>query len=125
MGLTREFKDVVQARYQGDAKFRRRMLAGAIQSLLSGEGAVGRVAYSGRAGGGAGSGYWQAAEGRSILRDYINATLGFPALAEKTGIHVKALHQMFGPKGNPTAAHLFKVIACLQEEEGVRLRVVG
>jgi DNA-binding phage protein len=50
--------------------------------------------------------------------------LGFPALAEKTGIHVKTLHQMFGPKGNPTAAHLFKVIACLQKEEGVRLRVV-
>ena len=51
MGLTREFKDVVQARYQGDAKFRRVMLAGAIQSLLSGEGAVWRVAYLGRAGG--------------------------------------------------------------------------
>lgn len=61
------------------------------------------------------------------MRDFIPATLGFPALAEKTGIHVKTLHPMFGPKGNPTAAHLFKVIACLQEEEeeGVRLRVVG
>jgi len=35
-------------------------------------------------------------------------------LAEKTGIHVKTLHQMFGPKGNPTAAHLFNVVACLQ-----------
>jgi hypothetical protein len=116
MGLTREFKDVVQARYRGDAKFRRRMLAGAIQSLLSGEGAQSVDL---------GSGYWQASEGRTILRDYINSMLGFPALAEKTGIHVKALHQMFGPKGNPTAAHLFKVIACLQEEEGVRLRVVG
>jgi hypothetical protein len=132
MGLTRDFRDGVQARYQGEAKFRRTMLAGAIQSLLSGEGAVGRVAYSGRAGGGTkpvdlgiGSGYWQAAEGRTILRDFINATLGFPALAEKTGIHVKTLHQMFGPKGNPTAAHLFNVIACLQEEEGVRMRVVG
>lgn len=59
------------------------------------------------------------------MRDFIHATPGFPALAEKTGIHVKTLHPMFGPKGNPTAAHLFKVIACLQEEEGVRLRVVG
>ncbi|MDR3725947.1 MAG: transcriptional regulator [Terracidiphilus sp.] len=125
MGLTREFKDVVQARYQSDAKFRRMMLAGAIRSLLSGEGAVEKGSSSGRAEGGTGPGYWQAAEGRTILRDFINATLGFPALAEKTGIHVKTLHQMFGPKGNPTAAHLFHVIACLQEEEGVRLRVVG
>jgi DNA-binding phage protein len=48
-----------------------------------------------------------------------------PALAEKTGIHVKTLHQMFGPKGNPTAANLFNIIACLQEHEGVRLQVVA
>ena len=29
-----------------------------------------------------------------------------------------------GPKGNPTAANLFNIIACLQKQEGVRLRVV-
>ena len=63
--------------------------------------------------------------GREILRDFINAILGFPALAEETGIHVKTLHQMFGPKGNPTAANLFAIIACLQEHEGVRLKVVA
>lgn len=44
---------------------------------------------------------------------------------EEDHIHVKTLHQMFGPKGNPTTAHLFKVIACLQEHEGVRLQVVA
>jgi len=38
---------------------------------------------------------------------------------------VKTLHQMFGPRGNPTAANLFHIIACLQEQEGVRLRVVA
>jgi hypothetical protein len=125
MALTREFREVVQARYQRDKKFRRRLLSGAIQSLLAGTGARkldsvrGRVVSSGP-----GEGYWRAAEGRTILRDYINATLGFPALAEKTGIHVKTLHQMFGPKGNPTAAHLFRVIAFLQKFEKVRLKVV-
>jgi DNA-binding phage protein len=62
--------------------------------------------------------------GREILRDFINAPVGFPELAEKTGIHVKTLHQMFGPRGNPTAANLFRIIACLQEREGVQLRVV-
>jgi hypothetical protein len=45
--------------------------------------------------------------------------------AEKTGIHVKTLHQMFDPKGNPTAANLFNIIACLQEHEGARLQVVA
>ncbi len=43
----------------------------------------------------------------------------------KTGIHVKTLHPMFGPKGDATAANLFNIIACLLEQEGVRLRVVG
>jgi len=37
---------------------------------------------------------------------------------------VKTLHQMFGPKGNPTATNLFNIIACLQEHEGVKLQVV-
>ena len=67
----------------------------------------------------------EGALGREILRDFINATVGFPELAEKTGIHVKSLHQMFGPKGNPTASNLFQIIACLQQQEGLRLRVVA
>jgi hypothetical protein len=31
--------------------------------------------------------------------------------------------RMFGPKGNPTAANLFGVIAALQHKTGVRLHV--
>jgi DNA-binding phage protein len=103
MALTRDFRETVQARVRGDQEFRRGLLSDAVESLLAGEAALGRV----------------------ILRDFINATLGFPALAERTGIHVKTLHQMFGPKGNPTAANLFNIIACLQEHEGVRLQVVA
>jgi DNA-binding phage protein len=103
MALTRDFRQTVQARVQRDEKFRRGLLRDAIEALLAGENAL----------------------GREILRDFINATVGFPTLAEKTGIHVKTLHQMFGPKGNPTAANLFNIIACLQEQEGVRLRVVA
>jgi len=103
MALTRDFRETVRARVQRDAKFRRGLLADAAEALLGGETAL----------------------GREILRDFINATIGFPALAEETGIHVKTLHQMFGPKGNPTAAKLFSIIACLQQQEGVRLRVVA
>jgi DNA-binding phage protein len=103
MALTRDFRETVQARVRKDGKFRRGLLRDAIEALLAGENAL----------------------GREILRDFINATLGFPELAANTGIHVKTLHQMFGPKGNPTAANLFNIIACLQEQEGVRLRVVA
>jgi len=103
MALTRDFRETVQTRVRNDQKFRRGLLRDAVEALLAGEAAL----------------------GREILRDFINATLGFPALAEKTGIHAKTLHQMFGPKGNPTAANLFNIIACLQENEGVQLKVVA
>jgi DNA-binding phage protein len=58
-------------------------------------------------------------------QDFINAAIGFPELADKTGIRVKTLHQMFGPKGNLTAVKLFRIIACLQEHEEVKLQVVA
>jgi hypothetical protein len=61
--------------------------------------------------------------GKELLPDYINATVGFPALAAHTKLHVKALHHMLGPKGNPTATNLFEIVACLQRQEGVRLQV--
>jgi DNA-binding phage protein len=50
---------------------------------------------------------------------------GLPPLAERTGIHGKTLHPVFGPKGNPASANLFNIITCVQEQEGVRLRVVA
>ena len=103
MALTRDFRETVQARVRRDEKFRHGLLRDAIDALLAGETAL----------------------GREILRDFINATIGFPELAEKTGIHVKSLHQMFGPRGNPTAANLFNIIAVLQEHEGVKLQVVA
>ena len=103
MALTRDLRKTVQKRVKNDQEFRRGLLGDAVEALLAGEAAL----------------------GREILRDFINATLGFPALAERTGIHVKTLHQMFGPKGNPTATNLFNIIACLQEHEGVKLQVVA
>jgi len=51
--------------------------------------------------------------------------LDFPALEERIGIHEKTLYPMFGAKGNPAASNLFNLVACLQENEGVRLRVAG
>jgi len=101
MALTRDFRETVQARVRRDSAFRKGLLRDAIESLLGGE--VGL--------------------GKELLRDYINATVGFPKLAQHTKLHVKTLHQMFGPKGNPTARNLFEIVAYLQRQEGVRLHV--
>jgi hypothetical protein len=101
MVLTRDFRETVQARMRRDAAFRKGMLRDAVENLLAGEVAL----------------------GKELLRDYINATVGFPKLSAETKLHVKTLHQMFGPKGNPTASNLFGIVAYLQRSEGVRLQV--
>jgi DNA-binding phage protein len=101
MALTKDFRETVQADAKRDPAFRRGLLSDALESLLAGEVAL----------------------GKELLRDYINATVGFPRLAEQTKLHVKTLHQMFGPSGNPTASNLFEIVACLQRAEGVRLEV--
>jgi DNA-binding phage protein len=101
MPLTRSFKSTVLSRVQGDRKFRDALLGEAVQTLLAGD----------------------LDTGKSILRDYINATLGFAELAEATGTPSKSLMRMFSPKGNPQARHLLAVIHSLQERTGVRLKV--
>jgi hypothetical protein len=56
---------------------------------------------------------------KTILRDYINATVGFAGLAEATHILPKSLMRMFGPTGNPRAANLLEIVSFLQQREGV------
>jgi DNA-binding phage protein len=101
MVLSRNFRETVQARVKRDPAFRNGMLRDAIESLLSGGVAL----------------------GKEILRDFINATVGFPKLAAKTKIPVKSAHRMFGPRGNPTARNLFQIVAYLQQSEGMQLEV--
>ena len=101
VALTRDFRQTVQARAKRDPAFRQGLLSEAIERLLAGELAL----------------------GKELLRDYINATVGFPKLAAHTEMNVKTLHQMFGPRGNPTASKLFAIVAYLQRAEGVHFRL--
>ena len=101
MHLTKSHSLTVQDRIRRDPSFRSGILSEALEMLLSGEVPVARL----------------------ILHDYINATITFPKLAAGTKIHVKTLHQMFGPNGNPTANNLFEIISYLQRIEGVRFEV--
>ena len=101
MPLTRDFKETIRDRAQRDPKFRKELLREALEAMLSGEIAVAKI----------------------ILRDYINATVGFTELALATRIPSKSLMRMFGPKGNPRVENLFEVVNFLQHHEGVRFRV--
>ena len=101
MVVTRNFKDTIQLRALHDDEFRHGLLIESIESMLSGDTDTGKL----------------------LLRDYINATLGFEALADITDKPSKSLMRMFSPSGNPTANNLFAVINTLQKQEGVRLQI--
>ena len=101
MAKTKPFKDLVQARVKTDRKFAEALLREGINALLGGD----------------------VETGKTILRDYIKATVGFEKLAEATGAPAKSLIRMFGPRGNPQARNLFNVIGYLQKRAGVALQV--
>ena len=101
MALTRDFKETIQKRVQTDPVFREELLKEGVQCLVSGD----------------------METGKTILRDYINATVGFEELGDLTDKSPKSLMRMFGPKGNPQARNLFKIIEWLQKREGICLEV--
>jgi predicted XRE-type DNA-binding protein/DNA-binding phage protein len=97
MALTRDFRETIQARARRDAAFRKALLKEAVDSMLAGD----------------------VDTGKSVLRDYVNATIGFAALGAATGKSPKSLMRMLGPEGNPQARNLFEIVAYLHESEGV------
>jgi DNA-binding phage protein len=101
MPLTRDFKETIRARVERDPKFRKELLREGVEAMLAGD----------------------VATAKTILRDYINATMGFTDLAEATRIPSKSLMRMLGPAGNPRADNLFAIISFLQRREGVRFEV--
>ena len=101
MALTRSFKETVKARVARDPAFKQALLTEGVGALIEGD----------------------VETGKAVLRDYINATVGFEALAQAVGTPPKSLMRMFGPSGNPNAGNLFAVIGCLQRLSGVTLEV--
>jgi DNA-binding phage protein len=103
MALTREFKETVKARAERDPAFREALLTEAVEQLLAGE----------------------MEDGKAVLRDYINATVGFEKLAKATGTPPKSLMRMLGPRGNPRARNLLTVIGKLQRISKLHLAVAA
>jgi DNA-binding phage protein len=103
MALTREFKETVKARAERDPAFRNALLIEAVEQLISGD----------------------VETGKAVLRDYINATVGFTKLAEVAGTPPKSLMRMFSVKGNPRANNLLSVIGTLQRVTKVHLAVAA
>jgi DNA-binding phage protein len=103
MALTRSFKDLVQRHVAADPAYGEALLREGIDTMLAGD----------------------VDTGKTILRDYIKATIGFEKLGAATGTQPKSLIRMFGPRGNPQARNLFSVLGYLQRQAGLELHVTA
>ena len=101
MAKTKIFRELVQRHVKDDASFAEALLREGVDAMLSGD----------------------VETGKTILRDYIKATIGFERLGAATGAPAKSLIRMFGPRGNPQAKNLFSVLGYLQKQAGVELHV--
>lgn len=101
MPLTREFKATVQERANKDPAFRAGLLKEAAGCLLNNE----------------------VSEAKLLLRDYVNATLGFEELGLITGKQPQSLMRMLGPAGNPSLHNISLIIATLTRYEGLKLQI--
>jgi hypothetical protein len=102
MALTKDFNETVREHLQKDADFRRALLKEAVGCMIAGD----------------------METGKSVLRKYINGTVGFVKLGADLDRSPKVLMRMFSPSGNPQARNLFEIVAHLQKIEGTVLEVV-
>jgi DNA-binding phage protein len=101
MARTRSLKKLVQHHVAKDPAFAEALLREGIDAMLTGD----------------------VETGKTILRDYIKATVGFEKLGEATGAPPRSLIRLFGPRGNPQAKNPFSVLGYLQKRAGLHLHV--
>jgi DNA-binding phage protein len=104
MTLTRDFKQTVVERVERDPAFAKALLDEAATLFLSGEPDTARL----------------------VLRDLVNATVGFESLAELTHKPSKSLHRMLSPRGNPSMDNLAAIFSAIRNwlKVAIDVRVV-
>lgn len=101
MALTRDFKRTVVDRVQRDPAFGKKLLDEAATLFLNGEPDTARL----------------------ILRDLVNATVGFEELALATAKPSKSLHRMLSEHGNPSMDNLAAIFGAVRNKLGVKILV--
>ena len=99
MALTKPFRETVVKMAQEDPEFRRGLLTEAAESFLNGETALAKL----------------------LIRDYVNATIGFQNLGKQVKKKPESLMRMLSEKGNPRADNLSTLLASLQKHEGIHI----
>jgi DNA-binding phage protein len=101
MTLTRDFKETVMLRVKKDPTFRSELIVEATNAFLAGD----------------------IETGKSLLRDYLNATEALPTIASELDLNEKSIRRMLGPKGNPTLKNFLSVLTACSRIEHLKLQI--
>ena len=101
MEIARDYKETIDKRVKSDAEFAGALLDEALSLFLNGESDVARL----------------------LLRDLVNATVGFEDLASEIEKPSKSLHRMLSAKGNPTMNNLTTIFKVLRQKLDVNIEV--
>lgn len=96
--LTVDPEETVRNRVKREPEFAEALLAESVSLFLNGEPDIARL----------------------MLRDLVNATIGFEQLAIETAKPSKSLHRMLSVKGNPTMDNLSGIIGALRKDLKVK-----
>lgn len=100
MALTRDFRETVADRAARDPAFAKALLDEAATLFLNGDPHAARL----------------------VLRDLVNASIGFEHLATATKTPSKSLHRMLSGRGNPSMDNLAAIFGVVRKRLGVDIR---
>lgn len=101
MVLTRKFKETVQLRVQQDPEYRKELIIESINAFLNSD----------------------IDTGKTLLRNYLNATEAIPSIALELEQNEKSIRRMLGPKGNPTLKNFINLLGACKKREGLELKI--
>ena len=100
MALTRDFRQTITVCVQSEPAYARALLQQATSLLLQGEPQTAKL----------------------LLRDLVNASIGFEQLARDMDKPSKSLHRMLSAAGNPTLSHVSAMLAAIAAYLGVEIQ---
>ena len=101
VALSRSFRETVAERAHRDPEFRAALYQEAMDAFIEGD-----------------------MDGfRALLRDFINATIGFEKLSAETHLPTKSLMRMVGRNGNPSINNLASILSAARKSAGIKAHV--
>lgn len=101
MPLTKQFRETVMARAKADKEFREELIIEATNALLEGD----------------------IDTGKSLIKDYLNATEAFASVADQLQKDEKSIRRMLGPSGNPTLKNFIGILQACSSTEHLNLKI--